>query len=143
MKNRISLALSGALIVSTAAAALAAGMNPQQKAIYDQYVAAAKAANPSFTEFSAKQGEAFFRDKHTGGKPETPVCTECHTTDLTKKGQTRAGKDIEPMAPSVNPKRYTDPANVEKWFRRNCNDVVGRECTVTEKGDVLTYLLGL
>ncbi len=58
-------------------------------------------------------------------------------------GKTRAGKDIEPMAASVNPKRYADRAEVEKWFKRNCNDVVGRECTLAEKGDVLTYLLGL
>ena len=93
--------------------------------------------------FSADRGKAFFRDRHTGGKPETPVCTECHTTDLTKQGKTRAGKDIEPMAASVNAKRYTDKAEVEKWFKRNCNDVLGRECTLAEKGDVLTYLLGL
>jgi hypothetical protein len=142
-KNRLLLALAGALMVSTAATALAAAMNAQQKSVYDQYVSAAKTADPAFKEFNPKQGETFFREKHTGGKPETPVCTECHTTDLTKKGQTRAGKDIEPMAASVNPKRYTDPADVEKWFKRNCNDVVGRECTVTEKGNVLSYLLGL
>ena len=93
--------------------------------------------------FSADRGKAFFRDRHTGGKPDTPVCTECHTTDLSKPGKTRAGKDIEPMAASVNVKRYTDKAEVEKWFKRNCNDVLGRECTLAEKGDVLTYLLGL
>jgi hypothetical protein len=28
-------------------------------------------------------------------------------------------------------------------FARNCNDVVGRECTLQEKGDVLTWLLSL
>jgi hypothetical protein len=32
---------------------------------------------------------------------------------------------------------------VEKWFKRNCNDVAGRACTALEKGDVLTYLLSL
>jgi hypothetical protein len=143
MRNYLTAVLASALMMTAATAALAAGMNPQQKAVLDQYTAAAKAADPAFKEFSAKAGETFFREKHTGGKPETPDCTQCHTTDLTKKGQTRAGKDIEPMAPSVNPKRYTDAVEVEKWFKRNCNDVVGRECTVTEKGNVLTYLLGL
>jgi hypothetical protein len=47
------------------------------------------------------------------------------------------------MAASASPKRYSDPAEVEKWFKRNCGDVLGRECTATEKGDVLVYLLGL
>jgi hypothetical protein len=30
---------------------------------------------------------------------------------------------------------------VEKWFKRNCNDVVGRACTAQEKGDVLAYVM--
>ena len=36
-----------------------------------------------------------------------------------------------------------DRCRVEKWFRRNCNDVVGRECTAAEKADVLAWLLTL
>jgi hypothetical protein len=58
-------------------------------------------------------------------------------------GQTRAGKAIEPMAVSANPKRFTDPAKVTKWFLRNCGTVLGRECTAVEKGNVLTYLSNL
>ena len=34
-------------------------------------------------------------------------------------------------------------AKVEKWFARNCNDVLGRACTPVEKGDVLAWLLSL
>jgi len=30
---------------------------------------------------------------------------------------------------------------VEKWFRRNCNDVLNRACTASEQGDVLAYLM--
>jgi hypothetical protein len=30
---------------------------------------------------------------------------------------------------------------VEKWFKRNCNDVLARACTPAEKADVLAYLL--
>jgi hypothetical protein len=52
-----------------------------------------------------------------------------------------AGKSIEPVAVSVSPARYTDPAKVEKWFRRNCTEVLGRECTPLEKGDWLTYVI--
>jgi hypothetical protein len=141
MKTSISAVLAIAAVSLTAAAW--AGMAPAQQAVYSQYTTEAKAADPAFTGFSVERGKSFFRDKHTAGKPETDVCTSCHTTDLTKSGKTRAGKEIEPMAASVNPKRYTDRAEVEKWFKRNCNDVIGRECTLKEKGDVLAYLLSL
>ena len=125
------------------AATAFAAMSPAQKAIYDNYAAAAKTADAAFTDFSASRGQTLFQGQHTGGKADTPSCTSCHTTDLKKSGRTRAGKEILPMAASVNPKRFTDAADVEKWFRRNCLDVLGRECTAVEKGDVLAYLLGL
>jgi hypothetical protein len=47
------------------------------------------------------------------------------------------------MAPSVNPKRFSDAANVEKWFKRNCNDVLKRACSTQEKGDFITYMLSV
>ena len=50
-------------------------------------------------------------------------------------------KRIEPLAPAANPKRFSDPARVDKWFRRNCKDVLSRACSAEEKGDVLAYLL--
>jgi hypothetical protein len=53
------------------------------------------------------------------------------------------GKAIEPLAPAANPKRFTNPAKVEKWFRRNCNDVLDRACTTQERGDVLAWLRSL
>ena len=37
----------------------------------------------------------------------------------------------------------TDSARVDKWFRRNCKDVLARECSAAEKADVLAYLIGL
>lgn len=134
-----ALALTLALALTCAAAY--AAMSPAQKTIYDKYAAAAKAADGSFTGFSAEKGQAFFQGKHEGGKPDSPSCTSCHTSNIKGVGKSRAGKEIGPMAASVNPKRFTDYADVEKWFGRNCPDVLGRECTVTEKGDVLAYLL--
>ena len=47
------------------------------------------------------------------------------------------------MAPAANPERFTDAAKSAKWFRRNCNDVLGRECTSAEKADVLAWLVTL
>ncbi len=121
-----------------------AAATPAQKALLDQYSGLIKAADPTFTGLSAERGQTFFHARHASGKPDTPGCTACHTTNLTTPGQqTRTGKTIEPMAASVAPKRYTDFANVEKWFKRNCGDVLGRECTLAEKGDVLAYLLSL
>lgn len=44
-------------------------------------------------------------------------------------------------ARKANAERFTNEAKVEKWFRRNCNDVLGRACTFSEKADVLAYLI--
>lgn len=71
-------------------------------------------------------------------------CASCHGAVPTQAGRhASTGKPIAPLAPAFNPERFTDPAKVEKWFRRNCNDVLGRECTAAEKADVLTWLVSL
>jgi hypothetical protein len=111
------------------------------KSLLDFYANEAKASDLGFSGFSAERGEHLFRTHFSTGKPDTPSCTTCHTADPTKPGQTRAGKDIEPMAASANPKRYNDQAKTEKWFGRNCNNVLGRECTAKEKGDFITFML--
>lgn len=100
---------------------------------------AAEAGGPN----DPARGKALFAGTHSGGKPDTPSCTSCHTADPRGGGRTRAGKPIEPMAVSANPDRFTDPAKVEKWFRRNCNSVLGRECSAREKGDVIAWLSSL
>lgn len=102
----------------------------------------AKSADSAFAGFSAARGETLFRATHTGGKPDTPSCTTCHTGVPQNKGRTRAGKEIDPLAVSATPKRFTDPAEVEKWFGRNCNSVMGRECSAAEKGDFITFMMG-
>ncbi len=47
------------------------------------------------------------------------------------------------LAPAFNAERFTDSARVEKWFRRNCNDVAGRKCSAAEKADIVSWLLTL
>ncbi len=108
--------------------------------ILGQYAAAAKSATPAFSGFSAARGEALHRTRHGLGKPDTPACTSCHGENARSAGQTRTGKAIEPMAVSVSATRYGDPAKVEKWFKRNCNEVLGRECSAREKGDWLAWM---
>ena len=93
---------------------------------------------PGFQGFSAARGESFFKVKH-GGEWS---CASCHTENPAMIGKhAKTGKVIEPLAPSANAERFTDPKKIEKWFKRNCNDVLARVCTPQEKGDVLSYLL--
>lgn len=69
-------------------------------------------------------------------------CASCHTATPAVEGKhASTGKVIAPLAPAVNPNRFTDTGKTEKWFRRNCNDVLGRECSAGEKADVLAWLL--
>lgn len=92
------------------------------------------------TRPDASKGQQFFTGKH--GREW--ACASCHGAQPTGEGQHAAtGRPIRPLAPAFNPERFTDTAKTEKWFRRNCNDVVGRECTAAEKADVLAWLLTL
>lgn len=89
---------------------------------------------------NAERGRAFFGTRH-GGQWS---CSSCHGSPPVKTGQhASTGKDIAPLAPAFNPGAFTSSARVDKWFRRNCNDVLQRECSATEKADVMAYLIGL
>ena len=71
-------------------------------------------------------------------------CASCHGASPVLAGKhASTGKTIAPLAPMVNPERFSDSAKVEKWFRRNCKDVLARECTAVEKADVLAWLMTL
>jgi len=129
-----------ALCLSALIIPLASAATPRDD-LLASYAAAAKAAAPSFSGFSAARGEKLQVGKFTGGKTETPSCTTCHGDNPRGAGRTPAGKAIEALAVSVTPTRYTDSAKVEKWFKRNCTEVLGRECTPLEKGDWLSYMI--
>lgn len=106
----------------------------------EEYRLAAKMQNPAFKGFSVAAGENFYKNKHGGDWS----CASCHTDNPTAEGKHAVtGKTIQPISPNANPTRFTDPAKVSKWFKRNCNDVLKRECTPEEKGNVLTYLLAV
>lgn len=92
--------------------------------------------------FNAEQGKKNWTKEGKGEAGEMMSCTKCHGDDLSKDGKHyKTGKLINAMAPSANHERFTDAKKIEKWFKRNCNDVWGRECTAQEKGDVLKFLL--
>jgi cytochrome c len=89
---------------------------------------------------SASRGAQFYKAKQGGGEAES--CAACHTLDPRQAGQhVKTHKAIEPLAPVANKERFTDPAKVEKWFKRNCKEVLGRACTPQEKADFTAYVL--
>mgnify|MGYP003429007376 FL=1 len=101
---------------------------------------AARQEAAGFAGFSAQRGAAFFKTTH--GREWS--CASCHTQNPVATGRhAKTDKPITPLAPAANAERFTRPDKVEKWFRRNCNDVLGRACTASEKGDVLAYLMSL
>jgi mono/diheme cytochrome c family protein len=95
-------------------------------------------ATESGAAANAARGARFFAERH-GAEWS---CSTCHGTAPVAPGKHAAtGKPIAALAPAFNGERFTDPARVEKWFRRNCRDVVARECNAAEKADVLAWLL--
>jgi hypothetical protein len=125
--------------LSLTLAAIVALLSPTAHAITPAEQLAAYSAQAG-APAQAARGEQFFTTKH--GKDWS--CASCHTAIPTVDGKhASTGKLISPMAPTFNPQRFTDTAKTEKWFRRNCNDVVGRECSAAEKADVLAWLLTL
>ena len=110
---------------------------PQQ--IRQLYTTEATAQQAGFAP-AAKRGDAFFRQRFTNND-KMPACTSCHTDKPLNIGQHAiTGKSIRPLAVAANGERFSDPAKVEKWFGRNCKEVVGRACTPAEKADFITYM---
>ena len=113
------------------AGAAAAATPPELLAGYTAQAAGAANAARGQQFFTTRQGREW-------------SCASCHAAVPTQAGKhASTGKAITALAPAFNPERFTDPAKVEKWFRRNCNDVAGRECSAAEKADVMAWLLTL
>ena len=125
-----------ALLLSLSAALPALAEHPHD--CLNSFDVQAKEENPSFPGFDANRGKQFFISTHGGDWS----CSSCHTTNPMAAGKhIVTQKSIEPLAPAANSDRFTNMAKIERWFKRNCKDVVGRECSVQEKGDVLAFLL--
>ena len=117
-------------------------LNAEMKAYIDELKKEAKEQNPSFVDFSAKNGEILFKTENIGKENKKLSCVSCHSSDLSQKAQNIfTGKDIDPLAPSVNKARLSDVKEVKKWLKRNFKDVFLREGTAEQKGDVLYYIM--
>ncbi len=132
--TRITLLLAALLaVVPQTALAAAPGT------LLDTYRTAALKEDAGFRDFSAPRGEQFFHAKHGDTS-----CATCHTDNPKAGGKhAKTGKAIEPLAPVANAKRLSDPVKVEKWFKRNCKDVLQRACTAREKGDFVAWLISV
>lgn len=145
---RLAAALAvGALAAASLALLLglparAGAASPVAADLLREYGARARRERPAFQSFSAEEGRRLYFSEHVQDG-RTVSCSGCHTADPRGRGLTPAGKVVEPLAPSANPDRLTDRREVEKWFKRNCKQVLGRECTAEEKGHFVTWLLGV
>lgn len=118
--------------LSAAAASCAADTRPDQQ--LQRF--ATEAGRPG----NVNAGERLFTQKH-GGEWS---CASCHGERPLASGRhAGTGKTLAPLAPAANPKSLTDPAKVDKWLRRNCKDVLSRECSAAEKADLLAWLISL
>ena len=95
--------------------------------------------------FDVTRGKAMWTKTHNDSETgQQRACASCHTDNLALAGKhKKTGKVIDPMAPSANPERLTEVKKIKKWFKRNCDWTLGRECTPQEQGDFLTYIKGL
>ena len=102
------------------------------------YAGQARTASASYAGPSPAAGRRLFHQQ-----PRDWSCATCHTDQPTAKGRHAiTGKAIGPLSPVANPGRFRDAAKVEKWFKRNCSDTLGRPCTPAEKADLIAFLLG-
>lgn len=107
--------------------------------ILNSYQAQARTDQSGFVA-SAERGRALFTRQGNGDWS----CATCHTQNPSMAGKhASTGKSIDPLAPAANPARFSRADKVEKWFKRNCGDVLGRPCTASEKSDLMAYLISV
>ena len=118
------------------------------------YSNATMANNPAVTQLlddyqsqgasigNAQSGEQLWNKTFSGEAPFTErSCSTCHTDNLKNRGKhARTGKELKPLAPSVNKQSVSDTRKIKKWLKRNCKWTLGRECTAQEKSDILTFI---
>lgn len=133
MKTATTLA---AILLAAAAGATAA---ETPAGLLAGYAAEAARATPGFTA-SAERGQQLFARKW-GVSQTLSSCATCHSEQPAAEGKhVVTGKRIAPLSPAANPERFSSSAKVEKWFRRNCSEVVGRECSADEKADFIQFV---
>lgn len=125
------------IAVLLAGSAAAATATPRQ--LIQSYAEAALRQAPGYQP-SARRGAELYGRRY-GVSEKMPACASCHSDSPARAGRhVVTGKAIKPLAPRVEAARFTDRAKTEKWFRRNCTEVLGRECSAAEKADFILFL---
>jgi hypothetical protein len=152
MKSILILALTGAFALSAQAQGVSAKQSDIMNKLIANYAekakadAAAKAKGKPFAvePFSVEGGRQIFLMTRTWEGDSQPACAACHTDDPKNEGKhIETKKPIKPLAPAANPERFTDVPKVEANFSKHCREVYSRDCTASEKGHFLTYLLSV
>lgn len=105
------------------------------------YGASAKKLNAK-SVLSAAAGRAFYTKKVVDRFGRDASCSSCHTDNPAREGKhTETEKPIKPLAPAVNPERFSDISKSERNFSKHCKDLYQKDCSAQEKGDYVAYLL--
>jgi len=126
------------------------------------YADQARAADAGFTGFSIERGRAFYYAEHPQPDGTLYSCASCHHQDPRREQFAHHDKipcrachfpsqrytqahtirrQLLPIAPAANPARFVELARSDMWFAKNCEFVLGRDCTAQEKGDLISWLL--
>jgi len=107
-------------------------------------VAKAKGKPFAVEEFSPEGGRQIYLMSRTWEGDEQPACATCHTDNPKQEGKHAVSKKpISPLAPAANPERFISVEKVETNFSKHCRELYSRDCTATEKGHFLTYLMSV
>lgn len=114
----------------------------------NKYAKEAKIADPNYAGLNVEAGKAFFNREVTRSKGDTRslgraiACASCHTSNPANVGKhIVTGKSIAPLSPNVNGERFANIKKVELGFTKHCNNVLGSDCSLAEKGNYIAYLL--
>jgi mono/diheme cytochrome c family protein len=135
MMHAVSASKTVALSLALVAALGAQAQSTTPASLLAAYTAqAGKPASP-------ERGQALFNRKF--GR-DFDSCATCHGSVPNRAGKDAVTeKPIPPLAPAAQAGRFSDRSKVDYRFQMNCRDVVGRDCTVAEKADILAWLISL
>jgi cytochrome c553 len=137
MKIKTIIAIFGVVFSMNAAA----DVTNAEKLVY-KYTNIAHSVNPSYQAPSITDGKIFFNRKFKTPSGKEAACASCHTNNPANVGKNIVtNKEIPPLAPRVNTKRFTDLEKVEEEFTKHCNDILGADCAPAEKANFIAYLL--
>lgn len=134
MKNVLINVLTAAVFISPFSVVMAE--NPVVDKLLQSY------QSQGASEGNALNGQQFWNKTFPGEAPFTErSCNTCHSDNLKNTGKhVRTGKALKPLAPTSNVTSLTDEKKIIKWLKRNCIWTTGRECSVQEKADILTFI---